>query len=566
MKIRSIDRNINDILKGGFYKIPRFQRPYSWERENIEDFWTDVFVNSGPDYFIGSMVVFKPENSDTAFVVDGQQRLTTITMLLAALRNAFRDNGFEDSAAGIQSLIERRDIDNNDQYSLQTETSYPYFQEHIQSSKAPQADPEIGREEEALSLTFGFFTTQLKVTVNAIKIDKTSDQKSKSNRIKKKLSELRDKLLSLKVIYIDLDNEDDAYLIFETMNTRGKDLEPSDLVKSHLTKLLKPGNKNVDITKDFWNKIVDTIEGSEADLTVTTYLHHYWLSRYEYVTVKELYKDIKRKVGKSQAKPLLDDLVKDAKTYRAIQETGYRKWSKNERQIKDALDALILFRVKQPLPMVLALMHAYESNQLKLGQVQDMLGVIENFHFLFTAITSQRSSGGISFMYALHARNLLNASDANARGRVLNELKKKLHDKLPPYEEFVSNFSGLAFTDQFTKQKKIIQYILAKIDRRQASGVAVDYEQMTIEHITPQSDRSMSTEAIGNIGNLLLCEGGFNGKELAAKSFVEKKKILNESGLSLDEPLKNASRWTEKEIRSRAAWMAKLAFTKIWKM
>lgn len=90
MKIRSIDKNIADILNSGFYQIPRFQRPYSWERENIEDFWTDVFVNSGPDYFIGSMVVYKPENSDIAFVVDGQQRLTTITMLLAALRNAFK--------------------------------------------------------------------------------------------------------------------------------------------------------------------------------------------------------------------------------------------------------------------------------------------------------------------------------------------------------------------------------------------------------------------------------------------------------------------------------------------
>lgn len=220
-----------------------------------------------------------------------------------------------------------------------------------------------------MSLTFNFFTSQFKDTISAIKGDKSLDAKTINARLKKRLSELRDKLLSLKVIYIDLDNEDDAYLIFETMNTRGKDLEPSDLVKSHLTKLLKPSNKNVDISKDYWNKIVEVIEGSEAELTVTTYLHHYWLSRYEYVTVKGLYKDIKRKVGKNQAKPLLNDLVKDAKTYRGIQETSFRKWSKNERQIKESLDALNLFRVKQPLPMVLALMHAYEAGQLKLGQV-----------------------------------------------------------------------------------------------------------------------------------------------------------------------------------------------------
>ena len=72
MKIRSIDKDIKDILESGFYRIPRFQRPYSWDRENIEDFWNDVIINADADYFIGSMVVFKPPSSDTAGVVDGQ--------------------------------------------------------------------------------------------------------------------------------------------------------------------------------------------------------------------------------------------------------------------------------------------------------------------------------------------------------------------------------------------------------------------------------------------------------------------------------------------------------------
>jgi len=489
MKISSVDRSIEDILKSSFYKIPRFQRPYSWERENVEDFWNDVFVNSGPDYFIGSMVVFKPKGSDTAFVVDGQQRLTTITMLLAAIRNSFKENGFADLAAGIQSLIERRDINNQDQYSLQTETSYPYFQEHIQSAIAPEVEAEIGREEEALSLTFDYFRYQLNETVKSIKGNKTMSLAAVETKIRKTISELRDKLLSLKVIYIDLDNEDDAYIIFETMNTRGKDLEPSDLFKSHLTKLIKPKNKNVDITKDYWNKIVETIEGSEADLAVSTYLHHYWLSRYDYVTAKGLYKDLKRRIRPIDAKALLDNLVKDSKLYREIQETAYRKWSKNERQIKESLDALILFRVKQQLPMVLALMHAYVGGEIKLGQLQDMLMAIENFHFIFTAVTSQRSSGGISFMYALHARNLLAAKDANSRGRVLSDLKKKLRDKLPTYEEFESNFIGLTFTNDFTKQKKIIQYVLSRLDKGEAGGVAVDYEQMSIEHLASQSGK-----------------------------------------------------------------------------
>jgi len=275
VKIQSIDRSVNDLLKGSFYAIPRFQRPYSWDRENIEEFWTDIFVNSGVDYFIGSMVTYKPTNSETAFVVDGQQRLTTIIMLLAAIRNALVDAAFADLGAGVQALIERRDLDNQPQYTLQTETSYPYFQEYIQSSAAPEVEPQVGEEEQALLRTFRYLTQQVADTTNSILKDKTLENEAAKKQLRSKLLGMRDKVLSLKVISIDLDNEDDAYTIFETMNTRGKDLAPSDLVKGHLTKLLRPSNKNVDLTKDAWNKMVEVmrvrppISMSQPTFTIT---------------------------------------------------------------------------------------------------------------------------------------------------------------------------------------------------------------------------------------------------------------------------------------------------------
>src|SRR6476646_2664769 len=88
VKITCIDKELKTILSSGFYKIPRFQRPYLWEKEQVEDFWSDAIANEDPDYFIGSMVVFLASH-DTFGVVDGQQRLTTITMILCALRDAF---------------------------------------------------------------------------------------------------------------------------------------------------------------------------------------------------------------------------------------------------------------------------------------------------------------------------------------------------------------------------------------------------------------------------------------------------------------------------------------------
>ena len=80
-------KNIKALLTSNYYNIPRFQRPYSWDRENVSEFWNDAIADSDGDYFIGSMVVFK-SNGDLYGGVDGQQRLTTIMMILCALRNA----------------------------------------------------------------------------------------------------------------------------------------------------------------------------------------------------------------------------------------------------------------------------------------------------------------------------------------------------------------------------------------------------------------------------------------------------------------------------------------------
>lgn len=83
MKIESIDQDVRTLLSSGYYIIPRFQRPYSWDKENIQEFWDDILRDKPIDYFIGSMVVFKIGSQHYA-LVDGQQRLTTIAMLLWA--------------------------------------------------------------------------------------------------------------------------------------------------------------------------------------------------------------------------------------------------------------------------------------------------------------------------------------------------------------------------------------------------------------------------------------------------------------------------------------------------
>ena len=567
MKIESTDQDIRNLLSSGYYRIPRFQRPYSWSRENIQDFWDDVVREEPESYFIGSMVSFK-DGSQRYGVVDGQQRLTTITILLAVLRDRLKRFGFDDLAHGIQNQIERKNIDNKPEFILSTESSYPFFQEHILKFGEPELDVAEMREEGNLRSAFEMLNSLVGSVVTSVQGDEGIKEEQKPNRIRERLTKIRDAVLDLKVILVKLDNEDDAYIIFETLNTRGKDLSLADLVKNHVTKHLKAKSATIDQPKIKWGKILETIEGSAVDIDVDTFIHHFWLSRYDYLAAKKLFKVLKRRVGKSEARGFLDSLVADASLYRGVHETGYWKWTKQERRIVEALRALQLFRVQQQTPCVLSLMRCFKQKKLKRRQFEEAVVAIEKFHFLFTAVTSQRSSGGISEMYASLGRRLFEAKDTSAAIAVASELKTKLRGRIPGMDEVKALFPEIVFTDTRTKQRGVVRYILARFLADQTASVTIDFDGMTIEHLVPQSQigsGSFTEEVVGQLGNLLFVPEKLNAK-LKNKSFKEKKKVLTTAGVSLPPEFASLDDVTPDDIVKRTAGLADAAYKRVWKI
>jgi uncharacterized protein DUF262/uncharacterized protein DUF1524 len=567
MKIESTDQDIRNLLSAGYYRIPRFQRPYSWTRENIQEFWDDIVRDRPTDYFIGSMVVFK-EGNQRYGVVDGQQRLTTITILLAVVRNKLQDSGFEDLARGIHGLIERRNIDNKEEFILSTETSYPFLQDHILKWGRPDVPVSPMREEINLQSAYDQFN--MLVAESADNNATNGDHSPEKTRdvIKRKLIEIRDDILNLKVIFVKLDEEDDAYIIFETLNTRGKDLSLTDLVKNHVTKHLKSTSASVDQPKVKWERILETIEGSSQDLDCDTFIHHFWLSRYDYLPLKSLFKEVRRRIGRAEATQFLSDLVSDSGLYRSIHEISFGKWSKNEKRIADSLQAFQLFRVQQQTPCVLSLVRAYKGGRIKKKHLEDALIAIEKFHFLFTAVTSQRSSGGISGMYASLARRLFEAGDVDGALTVIAELKQKLRDRIPSRDEVRAVFPEIVYTERTTKQRSLVRYILGALDYQKRSGTVVDYEQMTIEHLVPQSQigqGDFEEGIVGQLGNLILVSQDMNSR-LNDKSFQEKKRILKGAGFPLSQDIADAEQWADAEIRTRTDTIAAQAYDKIWKI
>lgn len=562
MKIESQDTNIEALLTSSFLIIPRFQRPYSWDDENLEDFWKDIAQIDGADYFIGSMVIYK--NGRQQFgVVDGQQRLTTITILLCVIRDKFADLSADGLARGLHALIERADRDSVNRYVLKTETSYPFFQEEIQKFGPADFKSQPQREEGRLASAYSFFLNKVSDSLKAVDMDSLVSTGDKNGKKIDNLKNLRDAVLFLNLIRIELDNEDDAYLIFETLNTRGKDLALSDLLKNQFAKLVK-SKGDVDTVREQWSRLLENLNDSPVEIDTDLFFTHSWSSRFDATTQQKAYKNIKDALTPKNAKDQLSEFVRDSHHYRAIFDPLYA-WKKDERIVQQSLAAFRLFRVTQQTPGVLSLIRSYSTGVISLKSLKRALTAIENFHFLFTAVTSSRSSGGISAMYSSFGRRLYVSQDANEAGLVINDLIGKLREKMPSGAEVFAGFEQIHYTSSNTKQSNLVRYILQKFAKKDQLAFSEDVAHLTIEHIHPQAKMSgeWTDGLIGSIGNLILLTGKQNG-HLGDSDFSAKLPFFKQWATTVPLEVQDQSVWTVEIVRQRTATMAERALHDVW--
>lgn len=569
MKIEANDKEIQDIFSSGYFKIPRFQRPYSWEKDEVENFWEDITKNKDDNYFIGSMVVFQSAKPYFG-IVDGQQRLTTITIILSVIRDSFIKLKQNNLARGIHKYIEKANVDNEDEFILNSETSFPFLQGVIQSYKKDNIKDEIGVEESNLQNAYSLIKSKLLTLIPQIELydDKQIDlfNDTKDNPIQK-LKDIRDKILALKLVFIQLDNEDDAYLIFETLNARGRDLKTSDLVKNLFLKKLRSSNSRYDSAKISWNSLVSKFDNDTGEQTLDNYLLHYWLSEHKYITDKKLFPEIKSTLGddNQKAESLLGTIIKTADYYKQITYPNSVEWAKQELKIKTIFENINLFKVKQQSSMTLSLTRAWRENKITMKMLKSALEKIEYFHFVFNAITSQRSSGVIATTYSDHAIKLTAAKSHDQIQSIFKSLFNSLESKLPSFEEFYVNFAELNYLSNKTRNKGVIKYILSKQLGEAISGLNINHHLLTIEHYIPESSlkNGVSADIIGSIGNLILVDEVTNNNVLKNSAIEEKYKILNKSGYPLTQTYINNSSWGEHEVKERTEFIAKQLYEMI---
>ncbi|WP_068784516.1 DUF262 domain-containing protein [Paenibacillus phocaensis] len=579
MELSAYTRSIKDILSlKRRYVIPRFQREYSWGEDELTVLWTDILSNLivndyekklvESEYFIGSVVLVGDDSKDSDFyVVDGQQRLTTITIFFAALVETFNQLGQDSLAKGAQNYIETVNDDNEPFLILLNENPKPFLQFRIQQSKKDVKQVPRTDEEKALLFAYDFFIEKLEEQNLLKDLNRRFKLGLKDQDYIDVLKAIRNQVLAFITIYITVKDEDDAYLIFETLNAKGKDLEAIDLIKNQIFKKIKTTAAG-DFPKESWTETRNLLVSREDKINMSQFYRHFWLAKYSFVRDAGLYDDFKKRVipDEENYKVFLEELKDAAKNYIRIASPSTTDWKQMEdKYIFEVFSALKIFGVTQPRPLLLVLLDLKEHKKIKQSDLKRVIIAIEKFHFIYTAIVSSRASN-IESKYSTFARQLNNAKNKNEVTTIISEIVNYFKSNIPAYNEFQSGFLKLYYTKTYTTDKKIIQYILKKFEDDFYSTEELTTNIISIEHIMNESD---GIDEVGLIGNLLPLDKKLNssiGDMAFEKKLVEYNKSNLKSVKAFVSVNTGKSKWTIADIESRGKELAKLAYNHIWKI
>lgn len=578
MDLNAYTRTISTLFSTNVkYVVPRFQREYSWTKDEVSELWHDVINNlkikegiiENLEYFIGSLVLIGEDKSPEMQIVDGQQRLTTITILLSALVETFKSIGENDLAQGIYSTyIEGKDVRFKPFFKLENENPKPFLQESIQHITKKENQPQ-NKEEKTLWDSYLYFINKFKI--DSLKKDIKFWNDIPGTNSQKQLAILeavRDEiLLNLKVIYITVANEDDAYMIFETLNARGKNLSSVDLIKNDLFKILN-GTHPDDTAKRNWKQIQLSLSSRATKINFETFFRHFWLSKYNFVTESKIYKNFKIESNRDLFNhyDFIIELEKEAEIYNKIANPLKTDWpDQNDVTIFNSLNALSLFQITQIRTFILALIKKRADRLIHHSDFCRILNEMEKFHFKYSGICSLKMNI-FEGKYSKTARELRKSTTKAESKEVINQLLLFYKEKEPSFDLFKQKFTELKFTNQYTRDKKLIQYIFSKIENSYRHTDELSINKISLEHIDPQ------TNANGNygwLGNLLPLDKLLN--ELCADNdYLVKLPIYEQSDLKIVHEFLNKNKseiiWDQSNQDRWFDFLADVAYNRTWKL
>lgn len=564
------DTKLKDILFSTTkYQIPRYQRPYTWNEDQLSDFWNDL-INNHNSYFIGSFILNKETLKESGYVdvIDGQQRMLTTTIFIAVIRDLLKELDTKKS-----ELIQIQDVailDRNGNESYRVicgDSTKSYFEKYIQNTSSPiiNSTPQTTEENRIKKNYFYFYNSIL---------DELKKKPNKEDKIKY-LQELRERVADLIVIEIEIESEEDAYEIFETTNARGVELSVADLLKNLIFKKI-PKKKDKDLAKDLWTEIVNNISATNTELK--KFLRYYWISKYSFVTEKKLFKEIKKEI--TDWEQFLYDLYDASEDWFNLIQGSEDDWKdiKNGQKILKALSAIQIMNVSQCYVLFLSILR----NIKKIGtDPTRIFELIEKFTFQYSAVC-KLPGNNVEKIYSKYARRIeqiiKTETQKNFSKRIqstFEELKKELIDEKPSFDLFKDNFIEIEY-GRSERTRTLAKYILNAINNLDESGeYLIDFANVNIEHVLPQNPdpgwnltKKEIKGYVDKIGNLTLVHKKINSK-IGNKVIKDKIDELKKSDIKITKEIvkyleENEYKWSKDDILNRQLKFADISFNKSW--
>lgn len=541
------------IRSGGKYIIPKFQRDYSWDVEQWDDLWQDIesMIAESGDHYMGYLVLQSLRGKDCQ-IIDGQQRFTTITILILAAIKSIQvlvDKGIEveENKQRIKTLMNTY-IGNVDPVTLEYDNilvlnrnNDAYYKEYI---------VKLGE----LKLRNTSYTEKLMRKCFEWYENKLFDKFNNGRDYAEFITTVVDNLY---FTIIRVNNEMNAFRVFETLNARGVQLSSADLLKNYLFSL-------VDNTSQFSDRIA-TLEEKWSSLTkniqaekLPDFIRYYWNSKHKTVRSNELFKAIRENIkSEEQVFALINEMISYSDVFMALRNATDELWQGN-REITDNIELLNIFNLKQPFSVLMA---AYKC--LDIQAFSKLLNDIIIVGFRYSVICG-KNPNDIERVY-----NALAIQISNTKTYTKSNLKSVYVEDT----EFVPAFDQKSMVDN-SRNTKIIKYILGKIERYNGGlrDVNEESELDTIEHILPQNpgsewgdDNYDFDSLIYRLGNMCLLEKKYN-KDLQNASYDKKKAIYQESSFVTTSSIpSDYSIWDRNTINKRQQKMGKSA-KGIWKI
>lgn len=553
--------SLGSLLRlGDSYIVPPYQRNYAWDESQFGVFWFDVsktFTGAVPEYFLGSIVINNSQAPEHV-VIDGQQRLITTSVLLSALRSHLKSEGYAALAAEVDDFL--------------VKTGHP-------QKLFKQPCLVLNKTDKAFYENYIFHTRPL----SEMEQKTDEEQTSPSNRLladcfcfmHRRIAEMREGGPSIEaiartiidslnsrvfVIRIDVKDDYNAFLLFETLNDRGLELSEADLLKNHL---FAASGERLGETQRNWEVMEDNLD-SERPIK---FVRHHWLSTRGAIGERGLYSDIKAAIATpDDVAAFSESLCHASSLYAALSDTTHQIWAgfPNQQQpaIRNLIEAIEILRPEQLFIVLLAALEVDKRGFL------DLTRMLVNFTFRYSTICNL-SPSAILQPFIGAARDIREAGVA----RTDELFKKHLAALYPDDSQFHS-----AFSRKVIRSNAQARYVLARINDHLSAKPSMRTEgdrfATDLEHILPKRhNNSWETSRrdfpggidkyVYRLGNMTLISAELNGR-LGNADFETKKTVFDRDCLEITQKVLSADKWTADEIKARQNWLASLA-CKIWR-